>query len=210
MIVFFDFDNTITTKDVIDDMLARFSVDQHWEKLEKEWKNGRIGSRKCLSGQMRGIRIKKNRLDSYLASVKIDPYFKRLLRLFKDSGIKVIILSDDFNYILKKVFAHHGIRNIKILANKLCFRGEKLFPRFPFSNKACYRCAHCKKKNLLENSPKSSIIVYIGDGQSDACAAACADLVFAKKGLLKHLKEKRKKAILFKGLREVYAYFHRG
>ena len=34
-IVFFDFDNTITTIDVIDDMLARFSGDDGWKELEK-------------------------------------------------------------------------------------------------------------------------------------------------------------------------------
>ena len=35
--VFFDFDNTITMSDVIDDMLERFSKDDGWKKLEEKW-----------------------------------------------------------------------------------------------------------------------------------------------------------------------------
>ena len=34
LMVFFDFDNTITTIDVIDDMLERFSKDDEWKALE--------------------------------------------------------------------------------------------------------------------------------------------------------------------------------
>ncbi len=37
-VVFFDFDNTITTFDVLDDMLARFSRNDNWIKLEEQWK----------------------------------------------------------------------------------------------------------------------------------------------------------------------------
>ena len=43
-IVFFDFDNTISTCDVFDNMLPRFSKDDLWIRLEKDWQKGKIGS----------------------------------------------------------------------------------------------------------------------------------------------------------------------
>ena len=81
-IVFFDFDNTITTIDVIDDMLERFSGDDGWKDLEEKWKREEIGSRECLKGQVEGIGIDKEKLDNYLSTIKIDPYFKKLLNFF--------------------------------------------------------------------------------------------------------------------------------
>ena len=47
-VVFFDFDNTITTRDAFDDMLLRFAEDDSWRSLEERWKNKEIGSRQCL------------------------------------------------------------------------------------------------------------------------------------------------------------------
>ena len=79
-IVFFDFDNTITSIDVIDDMLERFSGDDKWKDLEKRWQREEIGSLECLKGQVEGIRVDKETLDNYLSKVKIDPYFKKLLQ----------------------------------------------------------------------------------------------------------------------------------
>lgn len=59
-IVFFDFDNTISTCDVFDSMLPRFSKDAFWIKLEKRWKSGKIGSKACLEGQIKGMSITKS------------------------------------------------------------------------------------------------------------------------------------------------------
>jgi 2-hydroxy-3-keto-5-methylthiopentenyl-1-phosphate phosphatase len=75
-IVFFDFDNTITTIDVIDDMLERFSGDEGWKELEKRWQREEIGSRECLKGQVEGIRVRKEILDKYLTTIAIDPYLR--------------------------------------------------------------------------------------------------------------------------------------
>ena len=82
-IVFFDFDNTITPFDVMDDMLQRFSVDNRWMELEKLWKERKIGTKSCLEGQMKSIRVGKRDLDNYLAKIKIDPYFRNILNLLR-------------------------------------------------------------------------------------------------------------------------------
>ena len=52
MIKFFvDFDGTITKKDVVDMILERFA-DPSWKTVEKDWTEGKIGSRECLTKQL--------------------------------------------------------------------------------------------------------------------------------------------------------------
>lgn len=206
-VVFIDFDNTITPFDVFDDMLERFASDDAWVVLEKKWKDGEIGSRECLSGQISSIRIPKRALDRYLAGVRIDPYFKPLMRLFRSHRIKSYILSDNFDYILRGVLRSHGIGDADIYCNSLTVTGDRLLPRFPFVNKRCPDCAHCKTKNLKAKTGKGETVVYVGDGRSDACPSERADLVFAKEYLKDYCRKKDLNYRPFTGLRDVYEYF---
>lgn len=208
-IVFFDFDNTITTCDVFDDMVMRFSKDEQWINLEKRWRAGKIGSKECLEGQLKGVRITKKALDEHLSGIKLDPYFKRLLEFLDARRIKKIILSDNFDYVLKRILNRHALNKVKIYSNKLLFFRDRLIPRFPFTSTNCKVCAHCKTRNLLENSGKDSIIFYIGDGNSDICPAGYSDIVFAKKDLLKYCKNKKLHFHRYNSLRDVYDYFKR-
>jgi len=206
-VVFFDFDNTITAQDVLDDMLVKFSKDDRWMDLEKKWKNKEIGSFECLKGQVKGIRVNKVTLNEYLSKVKIDPYFKRLIKLLNSKGIRVIILSDNFDYILNCVLASNDIGGMKVFSNRLKIVDDRLIPSFPYANKRCGDCAHCKKTSLARNLNMGEESVYVGDGLSDACASKEADTVFAKDYLKKYLEENDLAHIPFKGLKDVYEYF---
>ncbi len=207
--MFFDFDNTITKFDVIDDILLRFSVNDKWVELEKKWKNGDIGSKECLKGQLDGVRITRKRLDKYLSRVGIDPYFKKLLKLFKSKKIKITVLSDDFDYILNRVFKDNGVSGLKVYSNRLKFDGDRLMPRFPSVNKACMLCGLCKRKSIFSNSDKNHTVVYIGDGASDVCASKQADLVFAKGTLARYFAARKLAHIPIKDLKDTYEYFKR-
>ena len=208
-VIFFDFDNTIATCDVFDNMLLLFSRDDRWIELEKRWRSGRIGSKTCLEGQLRGMDLTKKTLDNYLPKIKLDPHFKPIYRLLAAKKVKTVILSDNFDYILQRVLAKNGIRKLKIYANKLRFPGEKIITDFPYKNKDCQVCAHCKTKNLLANSPKDSIIIYVGDGASDVCPAKYANIVFAKDSLLRHFKDSKLNCVPFHNLKDVFTYLQR-
>ncbi|MFA5149375.1 MAG: MtnX-like HAD-IB family phosphatase [Candidatus Omnitrophota bacterium] len=208
-VVFFDFDNTIATCDVFDNMLPRFSRDDLWVKLEKDWQKGKIGSHACLKGQINGISITKRALDKYLSSIKLDPYFKKIVKALSASKIKMLVLSDNFDYILKRILGFNSIKNLKIYSNKLKFAKDRLVPYFPFRSKKCQVCAHCKTKNLLANITADSIIIYIGDGRSDICPSQYADIVFAKDQLLKYFQDKKLTCFAYESLKDVYDYFKR-
>jgi len=208
-IVFFDFDNTIATCDVFDNMLLLFSRDDRWVELEKRWKSGRIGSKTCLEGQLRGMDLNKTSLDAYLPKIKLDPYFKKLYRFLQAKKVKTVVLSDNFDYILNRILKINGIKKLKVFANKLSFSRDKVVTDYPFKNKDCQICAHCKTKNLLAKSSKDSIIIYVGDGASDICPAKSAHVVFAKDSLLRHFLDNKLDFLAFHNLKDVFTYLKR-
>ena len=201
-VVFFDFDNTITSLDVLDDLLEKFTVDEKWKALEKKWQAGKIGTKECLEGQLRSVRISRGTLEKYLAKIAIDPFFAKLLQFLRGRKIPVVIVSDNFSWIIKKILKNKGITGVRVYSNHLRFAKDRLVPSFPHQDPACPRCAHCKKKHLREHEDKAS--VYIGVGLSDLCPAMEADWVFAKGTLAEALSKKRKTFVSFENLEEVY------
>lgn len=205
--VFFDFDNTITPFDVIDDIVERFSASQRWRQIEEDWKSGKIGSKECLEGQFKEVRVKKDAFIRYLKTIKIDDYFPKILKLLKEQGVSTAIVSDSFSFIIDYILKNNGIKGIKVYSNKLRFDKDKFILEFPHFNKRCPKCANCKKDHLSNHSIADKTLIYIGDGLSDICPAKQADIVFAKANLLDHFKKQKKKYIEFDTLAVIYNHF---
>jgi 2,3-diketo-5-methylthio-1-phosphopentane phosphatase len=203
--VFFDFDNTVTLSDILDNVISRFANGEDWKYYENAWEQGKIGSRECLEKQLRELRVTKERLSEYLAEIMIDPNFGKLLKLLRSRGIQFMIVSDSFSFLIREILKHNGIRGIKVYANKLNFRDDELSPSFPLMNKDCLRCAHCKRRHVLEHADKTT--VYVGDGLSDVCPAQYTDLVFAKAKLADFFHKNKKPFMKFRDLGDVYGFF---
>jgi len=139
-----------------------------------------------------------------LPKIKLDPYFKTLYKFLQSKKVKTVVLSDNFDYILNQILKINRIKKLKVLANKLSFSRDKVVTDYPFKNKDCQVCAHCKTKNLLASSPKDATIIYVGDGTSDICPAKHARLVFAKDNLLRYFKDNKLEHIVFHNLKEVF------
>ena len=211
--VFFDFDNTITSFDILDDIIQRFSVNDDWLVLEKDWIDGKIGSRECLAGQLASVRVTKKTLTEYLSGIEVDHFFHRLLGLLKKSGVKPVIVSDSFSFVIRSILQNNGISGIRIYSNRLRFSKDRLLPLFEHTNQECRDCANCKKKHLIRLGEKNKKNIYIGDGLSDVCPAGHADFVFAKGTLWERFKDKKQPCVKFRHLGDVYQFLkeaHRG
>ncbi len=206
--VFFDFDNTVTVFDVLDDVLELFSVDRKWVELERAWREGRIGSLECLRGQLRSVRVTKPALATYLSTVPIDPSFKTLVGFFREQGVQPVILSDSFSFFIDEILRVHQITGVTVYSNDMQFSGARLYPAFPYAD-GCPRCAHCKKPHVLNSRAAEKTVLYIGDGLSDVCPAQHADLVFAKGSLLTYCRETDLPCVEFTDLGDVYRYLKR-
>lgn len=204
--VFFDFDNTITHFDVLDDIVENYSINRRWVAYEDAWKKGRIGSKECLSGQFESVRIDKKDLTKYLSKIKIDPYFKKIATLLKGNGVEPVIVSDSFSYFIRSILKNNGVKGIKVFSNNIKLSGSKLMPSFPHQHKSCTLCGNCKSSHFPKIAPDDKVVIYIGDGLSDLCPAKNSDIVFAKGSLRKYLLKEGKPFISFKGLKDVYNF----
>lgn len=199
--VFFDFDNTLTPFDVLDEIISRFSVSQEWRELEEAWKAGTLDTRSCLDGQIRGMQVTASDLESFLATVKLDPHFIPLVELLREQGVRPVILSDSFTYFINFVLANHGVSGIPVFANEVTVAGDRWIPSFPYHGKGCPKCAHCKRQHLVHNGKTN---IFVGDGRSDICGAEAADIVFAKATLLEHFRRKQRPCHEFRELKTIY------
>jgi 2,3-diketo-5-methylthio-1-phosphopentane phosphatase len=174
-----DFDGTITLSDTVNALLAEFALPE-WLAIEEDWCAGKFGSRECLARQTELLRIEPAKLDGYLDAVAIDPdvkgFFDDCFRL----GLPVTVVSDGYDWAIRRVLSRIGVRGVPIIANRLAHVGDDRWTvLFPHSMAACgsgvCKCAAANAKSRQ---------AHIGDGRSDVCVSDLADIVFAKGYLL--------------------------
>lgn len=200
-IIFFDFDNTISKKDILGAVIQKFSISGEWVRHEELWRQGHMGSAECMELQLKDIRVSKADLFKFINEIPIDSDFSGLLEWLKEKEIPVQILSDSFTPLIESVLEQHGIKDVPVYANHLEFKDENLIPSYPYRSPDCKRCAHCKKQRLKAYPDKTRI--YVGDGLSDVCAAMEAEIVFAKDDLRAYLAERGSRFTSFSNLGDV-------
>ena len=184
-VLFIDFDNTITLGDVLDSVIETFSRTNEWIKWEQEWVENRLSSIDCLTMQMGNLEVDQDALLNFVRRVKIDPRFVDVQRWAAATQTDLVIVSDNFEVILREILRQHAIVAPAIFANALAFEQKRLVPSFPHRSPTCARCAHCKASHFERYAGCHTI--YVGDGLSDICPAMRAEQVFAKDSLAAYL-----------------------
>ena len=196
MVILTDFDGTITTRDVLDEILERFA-DKKWLEIEKRWLAGEIGSRECLIQQTALVSFDSRQLEDLLNSIKLDPDFPTFLQYCFSQEIPFRIVSDDFRWFIRHILRNnlpnfsHILDRIPIYSNEVKLSGAGLEFTFPYAGPKCtHGCATCKagvvKKVRAEEKDE---IIFIGDGMSDFYGAREADTVFGKGVLLDYCRK---------------------
>jgi 2,3-diketo-5-methylthio-1-phosphopentane phosphatase len=184
MLVFCDFDGTISIQDATDFILARFA-DPEWQDIEEQWKQGTIGSAQCMRRQVALIRATRRELHAALDDIEIDPSFPAFVGLCRSQGIPLTVVSDGVDYFIHRILARHGLLPLPVIANQLTIRWHNGYTRYQltscFSEATCEPAAGiCKCRRL---GAATGTRVYIGDGRSDFCVANKPELLFAKGNL---------------------------
>jgi 2-hydroxy-3-keto-5-methylthiopentenyl-1-phosphate phosphatase len=210
-ILFLDFDGTITGRDAVDAILEAYA-DPRWLAVEEHWRSGRIGSRACLRAQMALVEAPRAELDALLDSIEVDEGFALLLDTCAAAGVPVHIVSDGFDYCIRRILARPDLRlgarldGVRIFASHLEPEGRRWRTDFPHPRAGCaHRCATCKPSVMAMLNGEDRLSVFAGDGLSDRYAAGAADLVFAKGGLAAHCRERGIEHLAYEGLAEVAA-----
>jgi 2,3-diketo-5-methylthio-1-phosphopentane phosphatase len=184
--LFFDFDNTLTHGDVLDELIERYSPNEAWRDWENAWAKGELPARECLRLQVENMRVSRKRLLDDVAQVRIDPAFVEIVEWAKRHQVGVHIVSDSFLPLIRHMLDANGIADIPVMANDLAFAAnDRLVPSFPFYDPSCTCSANAKPLHLVPYMDYR--IIYAGDGHSDLDAALAADVVFAKASLANEL-----------------------
>lgn len=188
---YFDFDGTITENDVVDLVLERFA-DKSWKKIEKEWQEGKIGSRECLSRQMALVKASPEDLAKLCGEVKVDEHFLSLLKTAKKLEIPVTIVSDGFEFIIRRVLERHlsghpeFLGKIPVYSNRIEWTPKGPKAIFISDDRCRHACANCKPEVIKNTAWADDTILFVGDGLSDRFAAQISSLTFAKGKLLQY------------------------
>jgi 2-hydroxy-3-keto-5-methylthiopentenyl-1-phosphate phosphatase len=194
-VVFSDFDGTITCLDVTDEILERFA-DPAWREVEARWQRGDIGSRECFERQAALVRATAEQLNALVDAIPLDPDFPEFYRFLKGRRIPFYIVSDSFDYVIRRVMKRVGadgeLRNGRhLFSTGLELEDGRMRAVFPNSNHDCsHGCATCKPAIIRKIRKKQQPVIYIGDGLSDRFAVEVSDVVFAKNELLAYCRER--------------------
>jgi 2-hydroxy-3-keto-5-methylthiopentenyl-1-phosphate phosphatase len=194
-IMFCDFDGTITQVDVTDEILTQLA-NPSWREIEQEWACGSIGSRECLERQLALVDASAEELDALIDAIPVDPGFSGFLQWIEKSRLPFYVVSDGFDYVVRRVLKRAGVngqlRNgTRLFASSLHVEGRRVKVSFPHAANGCaHGCATCKAEIMRRLSRGRKPVVFAGDGLSDRYAVEEADIVFAKRQLLVHCRER--------------------
>lgn len=182
-----DFDGTIAVDDTTDTLLERFGR-PGWERLEADWRAGRIDSHACMAGQVALLDMDRAQLDAHLAGQAIDPAFAAFVQAAHAGGAHVEVLSDGIDYAIRTILARHALDWLPVTSNRLEAGGERAWRlAFPNASPACrVGSGTCKCARADAARGRRKRVLMIGDGASDFCVAEAADFVFAKDKLIAH------------------------
>jgi 2,3-diketo-5-methylthio-1-phosphopentane phosphatase len=129
-------------------------------------------------------------LEHFAAAQPIDAHFADFVSFCRGAKVPVCIVSDGMNLYIEKILAHNGIHGLKVLSNRLILGADgRGCVQFPHYERGCGSCANCKGYHIRCLRRPGERTVYIGDGQSDLCALAETDILFAKDDLLSYCQE---------------------
>lgn len=178
--LYIDFDNTISIGDVGDELVRTFGS---FEPLHTELHRGDFTVAEYYRRAVSTFRADTTpeSICAWTGNIEIDPSFVTLAMWCRNNNISLTVVSDGFDVYIEPLMKRIGLGEIPVHCNRLVMSESGWSLQFPGASESCSCfCASCKRNALLRTSADDDVIIYIGDGMSDTCAAEHADVVIAK------------------------------
>jgi 2,3-diketo-5-methylthio-1-phosphopentane phosphatase len=189
MRIYCDFDGTISRRDSTDFILEALA-DPDWRRLQVEWEAGRISADVCMRGQVALIGGADADLDALLDTVELDPGFAAFVEWAEGRGLPLGVVSDGVDYFIARILSRHGLQRLPVVANNLVGSPGRRRLEHPPKPIDCASGSGVCKCQATSGASGAGPLVFVGDGRSDYCVAAHADVLFAKGALAIHSAER--------------------
>jgi 2,3-diketo-5-methylthio-1-phosphopentane phosphatase len=191
--VFCDFDGTVCTRDIGEEFFRSFAGESI-EVLVDKLLRGEINSQQWLRQMCDAIpSMNRDSFETYVDQFVVDPHFCSFVQFAEEHSAEVTVVSDGLDAYVERVLSKAGLNRLPFFANHAEFvtvnGTPKLTVSFPHTDAECTSCGNCKRNHMLAQSADEDIVVYVGDGFSDRCPVNYADIVFAKRHLIKHCQQ---------------------
>ncbi len=181
-----DYDGTIALTDVSDTVMAEHVVRAGaWEAEVAAYDAGDLGSRALMELEMGLIDVPGEDLLATAAAQPHDPEFVPFARRAQAAGIPIEIVSDGFGFFIEPSLERLGLAELPVVTARTTFSVRRASIAFPNGHPTCFVCGTCKRNRVLAHQAAGRAVVFIGDGESDRYAAGYADIVWAKRSLVR-------------------------
>ena len=201
MIVFCDFDGTISNEDLLDKLIDYCQSPEFRINEECFILNGNKDYNNVLDLFLKKINISFNHAINILNDKNvIDEHFEKFYNLSLKKNIPFYIVSSG----IKKIITHY----LPYIDDKIIFANDVEIDEYNNWNLKLFMNIGINKLNIIneyEKTPK----IYIGDGLSDICIVDSVDLLFVKNNsyLHKFCIDNNKKHITFNDFNDLIELF---
>lgn len=203
--IFIDFDGTITTTDVGENLFTKFGDPDAVAEVIERYKENNVTAKECWLMLCDSIKeLNMDEFNNYIDSFEIDPTFSSFIEYCTENNFEHYVLSDGFDYYIDRILERENLQDLKVYSNKLeILKDNQLKPHFPYLDEESKSSANCKHNHIINHSGDEEFTIYIGDGISDTETAQFCDFIFAKDSLLKFCEKERITYFPYKNFNDV-------
>jgi len=183
-----DFDGTVTVDDISFMLLDAFAKGD-WRALDDEYTAGKITVGEFNDRAFAMLRADiKEMLDYIKGKAAVRAGFKDFTALCKKKGIRLVIVSNGWDFYVKQILEDIGIKDVEYHSAETYFEGGKLQVRY-VGPAGQVVDTEFKEKYVSKFVNEGYHVVYIGNGTSDLSPAKGAQQIFATDSLLENCRK---------------------
>ncbi|HEY7724383.1 MAG TPA: MtnX-like HAD-IB family phosphatase [Anaeromyxobacteraceae bacterium] len=205
-----DFDGTATTRDLGDQVAIHFGPEGHWRRAEDDYREGGFPFSELIRRIFAPITAPPEAIAEFArARAVLREGFVEFLAACREAGRPFVIASAGLDVYIEPVLERLPPalrRHVLVRANAAVCSRSGLEVRFHGDGaRDCGRCGFCKGTVVRELQAAGHRVALVGDGSADRCAADAADLVFARRSLVRYCRERGIPFVPFESFADVAA-----
>lgn len=183
LVLFCDFDGTITEKDNIVAIMKKFAPPEYKE-LTEQVLTQKISVQEGVGKlfQLLPSSLRQEIVDYIVGVAQIRPGFAEFVRFCREEGIELLITSGGIDFFVYPILAPFDLNGVPIYCNGSDFTGDRITITWPYAcDDHCHNgCGMCKTTIIRRYDPEQYFRVVIGDSITDLAGAKIADYVIAR------------------------------